>query len=218
MNKAEIRSLAREISELDQVDASDASLDMYIKDGYDRIMSLERRWPWLETSGTLTTVVDQRDYALSLIGAGNLREITSIVNPAQHARLQLISYDQGEDVYLTVGADSNGEPRFYSTWASNLQLWPKPDSAYTLLVRGYREPSDWHDFDGVEVDADPRLHRPLVYFTVSHLYQLQEDTEMAAYYMSTFEQAVKLAHRDITRVPSHVPLVLSGGDPRYWDA
>lgn len=217
VNKAEIRAAARTITELDAVDASDGTLDLYIKDGYDRVMSLERRWPWLETSATLTTVTDQRDYPMSLIGAGDLREITSLLNPSRQTRLTLISYDQGEETFIATNSDAVGEPRFYSVWAGNVQLWPKPDSAYTLLVRGYRKPSNWHLSDGVEVDADDRLHAALVYYAVAQLYQLQEDVEIASFYRGTFEEAVKLAHNDIMRVPSHVPLVLSGGEPRRWD-
>jgi hypothetical protein len=56
MNLAEIRSKVREIVDMDTDDVSDALLNMYIKDGYDRMISLERRWPFLEKSYTMSTV------------------------------------------------------------------------------------------------------------------------------------------------------------------
>jgi hypothetical protein len=216
LNKSEIRAAARTITELDPEDVADTTIDLYIKDGFDRVVSLERRWPSYETSATLTTVAGQRDYPISGIGAGNLREITSLVNSAYGARLQLISYDQGEEVFIASSTDSAGEPRWYSVWGGNIQLWPKPEAAYTLLVRGYRKPTDWHLSDSTEVDADERLHRSLVYYTVTQLYQLQEDVEMSSFYRATFDEAVRLAHGDIMRVPSAAPLILNGGDPRWW--
>jgi hypothetical protein len=215
MNKAEIRAAARTITELDQNDVTDTTLDLYIKDGYDRIIALERRWPFLEAATTLSTVANQRDYPLSSIGAGNLREVISLVNPDPGARLQLISYDQGEEAFLANQFDHANEPHWWSVWGDSIQLWPKPDAVYQLLVRGYRKPNSWHLSDGVEVDADERLHRSLVYYTVAHLYQLQEDTEMASYYRNTFEEAVQLVRADIMRVPSHGPLMLSAGGPLH---
>lgn len=216
MNKSEIRAAARVITELDPVDVADATIDLYIKDGYDRMVSLERRWPFFEQSSTLTTVANQRDYPLSGIASGTFREITSLVNATGGTRLQLISYDQGEQVFIASGSDFAAEPQWYSVWASSVQLWAKPDAVYTLLVRGYRKPTDWHLSDSTEVDADDRLHRALVYYAVAQLYQLQEDVEMASFYRSTFDEAVRLAHADIMRTPSAAPLILSGGDPRWW--
>lgn len=216
MNKTEIRTAARAVTELDIDDVADTTLDLYIKDGYDRMISVERRWPFFEQSSTFNTVAGQRDYPMSGIGSGNFREITSLVNSSYGSRLQLISYDQGEEVFIASGTDSVGEPRWYSLWGSSIQLWPKPDSVYTLLVRGYRKPTDWHLSDSAEVDADDRMHRALVYYTIAQLYQLQEDVEMASFYRSTFDEAVRLAHGDIMRMPSAAPLILNGGDPRWW--
>lgn len=220
MNKGEIRSTVRTITELDVVDVADATIDLYIKDGYDRIIALERRWPFFETSSTLTAVANQRDYPLSGIGAGSWAEVVSLVSPSAGTRLELISYDQGEDTFIARNADAAGRPRYYSEWGDTLQLWPKPDSAYSFLVRGYRKPNSWHLSDGIEVDADERFHRSLIYYAVAQLYQLQEDVEMAASYRASFEESVRLVQAEVMRGPSHVPLVLSGGDlkldKRWW--
>lgn len=210
MNKAEIRTAARTITELTEADVSNSTLDLYIKDGYDRIISLERRWPFFETSTTLATVAGQRDYTLSVIGSGNWREVTSIVNDIPGGRLQLVSYDHAEEVFLT-GWDYVSQPRWWSVWQDTIQIWPRPDAVYSLRLRGYRKPNDWHLSESTEVDADLQFHRPLVYYAVAQLYQLQEDVEMASFYRQTFDEAVRLAHQDVMRVPQHVPLILSGG-------
>lgn len=215
MNRADIRTAARAITELEVSDVSDATLNQYVKDGFSRLIQLERRWPFYEASATLTTVADQRDYPLSAIGAGNLYEVISIVNDRVNGRLSQIDYDLGEDIYLT-GNDYASEPRFYSTWDGDLQIWPKPDAVYSLKVRGYRKPTVWYEDDVSEVDADDRLHQPLIWYVVAQMYQLQEDAEMASLYRASFDEAVRLARADIMRASSHAPLVLSGGASRRY--
>lgn len=218
MNKSEIRATARAITELEVGDASDATVDLYIKDGYDRIIALERRWPFFEVSATITTVSGQRDYNLTTVGLGSWREITSILNPSKNRRLEWISYDQGEQAFIADASDGTNEPRFWSLWGGSLQLWPRPDGVYQLSLRGYRQANSWHLTDATEIDCDERFHRSLVYYTVAQLYQLQEDPELSSFYRQTFEEAVRLVRDDLMRAPSHQPLILSGGDPTWWAA
>lgn len=216
MNRVDIRTKARTITELDVADVADSTIDLYAKDGYDRIIALERRWPFFESSTTLSTVAGQRDYPISAIGSGDLREVVSLLVGSTGTRLKLISYDQGEEAFLAGMADQSGEPRYWSVWGSSIQLWPKPDAVYQVTVRGYRKPNGWHESDALEIDCDERFHRALIYYTVAQLYQLQEDAEMARFYRQTFDEVVRLVQSDIMRVPSHSPLVLSGGDPTWW--
>lgn len=220
MNLSEIRSKVREIVDLDQDDLSDTLLNMYIKDGFERVISLERRWPFYQKKYTLTTVPGQRDYDVALIGDGDLREVISLVDTsAVGNRLEFIAYDDAEAVW--VGSyDQASRPLYFSLWEDKINLWPKPDVAYALIARGYRKPNNWYDFDGVEVDADPRLHQSLVYYGVAQVYQLQEDVELASFYRATFDESVRLAASDIMRPASQRPLALSDGVPRmskrYW--
>ena len=101
MNLTQIRSKIREIVDLDTQDVSDTLLNMYIKDGFDRIIALERRWPFYQKTFTLSTVPGERSYAINTIGDGNLREITSIVDTSTVGnRLEYISYDDAEAVWV----------------------------------------------------------------------------------------------------------------------
>lgn len=211
MNLADIRSKVREIVDMDTVDVSDALLNMYIKDGYDRMISLERRWPFLEKSYSLTTTQGTKDYTISGIGTGDVREITSIVEGSVGGvRLTLVDHADAEAFWLGT-EDTEGRPMHFSVWEQKLYLWPTPNSAYTLSLRGYRKPVDWSADDVTDVDADVRLHQSLVYYAVSQLYQLQEDVQLARFYRDSFDEAVRLAASDIMRVSSHRPLVFSGG-------
>lgn len=208
MNRVDIRNRARAITELTSDDVSDSIIDMYARDGYERIINMERRWPSFETSTTFTASANDDEYTLASIS--DLREITSIVDASTGYRLDLIGYEQGEDVWANAGT---GRPQHWSLWAQSVKLWPTPDTTYTYRVRGYRKPTEWWNFDGVEVDADERLHAAIVYYVLSRLYQLQEDIEMSNFYAATFAESARSAHADIMRTPSQRPLVLNQGVP-----
>ena len=220
MNLTQIRSKIREIVDLDQQDVSDTLLNMYIKDGFDRIIALERRWPFYQKTFTMTTVVGQRAYDINAIGDGNLREITSIVDTSTVGnRLEFISYDDAEAVW--VGSyDQVQRPLYFTLWQDQMHLWPKPDTTYPLTIRGYRKPDDWSSSDSTEVDADERLHQCLVYYGVAQVYQLQEDIELASFYRKSFDESVRLTAQDIMRPSSQRPFAVSDGAPsrsrRWW--
>lgn len=216
MNLNEIRTKVREVVDMDSTDISDALLSMYITDGYDRIITLERRWPFFEKSWTLTTVDGQAAYPIAGIGDGDVREITSVLDSsAGGIRLTLIDHADGEALWLGAN-DQAGTPRHFSIWQQSIYLWPKPDGARTLSLRGYRKPTDWESDATAQVDADDRLHQALVYYAIANVYQLQEDLEVAQFYRQSFDESVRLAVSDILRVPSHRPLVLSGS--RFHDS
>ena len=211
MNKAEIRTAAREITDLDTADVSDTILDLYIKDGFDRLVALERRWPFYEQSTTLVTGL-VREFAMSDIGSGNFREITSLVNSSDGGvRLQFLDFDVAEGIWLTGSDGDSGPPQWWSVWADTVYLWPTPDVTQTLRVRGYRSPVAWTASDSVECDADDRLHQALVYYVVAAMYQLQEDVELSGFYRQSYDEAVTLARHDIMLPSSARPLIMSGG-------
>lgn len=216
MNLGDIRSKVRSITDMDTIDLPNDLLDMYAKDGYQRMISLERRWPFFQKSYTLSTVAEQRDYSISSIGSGDALEITSIVDGTSGGqRLTLISHEDAEAVWSGT-SDTPGRPLHFSFWADELYIWPKPDTVYTLSLRGYRKPIDWAANTTTEIDADARLHQAVVYYTVAQVYQLQEDVELSSFYRNSFDEAVRIVASDIMRPSSHRPLVLSGS--RFHEA
>jgi len=213
----------REIVDMDEVDLPLSLIQTYLRDGFDRMINLERRWSFYETSTTLSTIADTREYAFSSIGSGNFREITSMVDStAGGFRLTLIDYDDAEKIWLNT-TDTASRPLYFAHWAGSIHLFPKPDMVYTLNVRGYRKPTyAWvTDTTGVlEPDCDDRLHHALIYYAVSQAYKRQEDTELSAVYKQSFDEAVALARRELMRPESHRPMVMSSGRPgpsfNYW--
>jgi len=218
---AELKDFVYNILDLDAADLPTSLVYQYLKDGFQRVINLERRWPFLETTYTLNTTASQRDYAISVIGSGDLREVISVVDTSSSGnRLSLISIDEAEAVWHG-SFDTPSRPLFFSEWSETIKLYPKPDKVYALVIRGYRKPS-YTPFvtTTLEVDCDERLHLAIAYYAISQAYKRQEDNEMASMYKQSFEEAVSLARKDMMRASGHRPMIMSRGAARpsehYW--
>jgi len=198
------------MSDLDETDLSNAVIDQFAREGFQRIYALERRWPILQETYTFSTVANQREYTISTIG--DIREIISIVDTsAQGARLHLIDYNQAEMVWLG-NLDVAARPYFYSFWDKKIQLWAKPNIVYPMTVRAFRNPVyTWLDDVSEEIDLDEWFHAILPYFVLARVYQRQEDSDLSNMYMKSFEEGVAFARRDLMKASSAQPVVMSGG-------
>lgn len=225
---ADLVTFVRDITDLDEVDVSADLIVSYMKDGFQRIINLERRWPFLETTYTLNTVASQRDYSMKSIGEttpgaadGQLREVISFLdNSTSGNRLALISLDDAEAVWHG-SFDTPSRPLFFTEWGDTIKLYPRPDIAYPLTVRGYRKAHyTWTTARNTEPDCDERLHNAIAYYAVSQIYKRQEDSEMANMYKQSFEEAVSLCRKELMRPASHRPMIMSRGvvrpSEKYW--
>ena len=210
MSAANLRDTVRDITDLDATDLPDSLLNLYLRDGYYRILDIEKRWNFLEKSFTFNTVAEQRAYPIANFTADPMAQIVSIVdNTGVGLRLDMVAHDEAETTY--VGSyDTSGDPLFYSIWEGNIHLFPKPNNVRALTVRGYREPTDWINAEG-NVDASSNLHFSLVYYACSRVYQRLEDVAMADAYKRSFDEGVTLAIKSIMIPNSHAHLVLSAG-------
>lgn len=215
MNVGDIMTFVRDTMDVDNTDLPDSIIEAHLKDGFQRIYNLDRRYPFFEVSYTLNTVADQRAYALSSIGSGDLREVISVVDTSSSGRrLELLSYEEAEQTWIG-STDTPSRPDYVALWDDSIHLFPKPETVYPLSVRGYRKPSyTWVTNHGVEIDIDEVFHYPLAYYAISRAYQRQEDTEMSAVYKQSFDEGVALARQNIKAVPSYNPLILNGGSVR----
>ena len=210
MTAAALRQTVRDVTDLDAEDLPDSLLNLYLRDGYYRILDLEKRWTFLEKTFTFNTVAEQRAYDISAFTADPIGQVVSIVdNTNIGLRLDMVGHDMAEQTY--VGSyDTSGDPLFYSIWEGKVHLFPKPNNVRTLTVRAYREPIDWITSEG-NVDASANLHFALVYYACSRVYQRLEDTLMANEYKRAFDEAVTLAATNITKPSSHANLRLNAG-------
>ena len=207
---ATLRTQVRNMADLDEVDLPDSIVDQFAREGFQRIYSLERRWPYLQETYTFNTVANQREYTISTIG--DIREIISVVDTSTAgARLTLIPYDNAEEIWLG-NTDVPSRPYFYSFWDKKLQLWAKPDAVYPITVRAYRNPVyTWLSNTEETIDLDEWFHALLPYFVLARVYQRQEDAQLSQMYMNSFEEGVGLARRDLMKASSAQPVVMSAG-------
>jgi hypothetical protein len=208
----QIRDTARTITDTEQDDVSDVLLNLYVQDGYNRIIDLERRWPFLEVSFDMTTVEGQRSYNIDDFTTDTIRDVVSLVDDT-NVRLEWIGYDLAEETFIR-SADGPGRPTYVAFWGDQLHLFPKPMGTYTLRVRAYREPSNWIAAEGT-VDGPDSFDLPLVWYAVSHIYLAQEAPQMSANYERQFNDAVAFARRDIMKPDSYSPVVLSSGSWKH---
>lgn len=206
----ELRTQVRNMVDLDETDLPNAIIDQFAKEGFQRIYSLERRWPFLQETYTFNTVVNQREYTISTIG--DIREIISVVDTsASGARLTLIDYNQAEEIWLG-NTDVPSRPYFYAFWDKKLHLWAKPDAVYPITVRAFRNPVyTWLSNTSETIDLDEWFHALLPYFVIARVYQRQEDSDLSAMYMRSFEEGVGLARRDLMKASSAQPVIMSAG-------
>lgn len=205
-----LRSQVRDMADLDETDLSDAVIDQFAREGFQRIYALERRWPILQETYTFNTVANQREYTISTIG--DIREIISVVDTStQGARLTLIDYNNAEEIWLG-NLDVASRPYFYSFWDKKICLWAKPDIVYPMTVRAFRNPVyTWLTDINESIDLDEWFHAILPYFVLARVYQRQEDSDLSNMYMKSFEEGVAFARRDLMKASSAQPVVMSGG-------
>jgi hypothetical protein len=206
----QLRTQVRNMADLDEVDLPDVIIDQFAREGFQRIYSLERRWPYLQETYTFNTVVDQREYTISTIG--DIREIISVVDSSTAGnRLTLIDYNQAEDIWLG-NTDVPSRPYFYSFWDKKIQFWAKPDAVYPITVRAFRNPVyTWLTNTEETIDLDEWFHALLPYFVLARVYQRQEDAQLSQMYLNSFEEGVALARRDLMKASSAQPVIMSAG-------
>lgn len=227
LNITQLRNLIEDITGLQignasSDDISQTLVDNYIREGFDRIVTLEDRWPYFQAAYSLSTVANQRAYTTGFtrtaptnvpnITFADIREIISVTNQTDIGNQLGYIDDFKVETYFRGDQDLASIPQYFSIWADQLQLWPKPDDVYNLTIRGYRQPSyAWLTDTGQNVDLNDEFHIMLINFVASRTFAFQEDPQMSAVYMAHFEQGIVQAKNNLTSPNSNQPLILSGG-------
>lgn len=135
------------------------------------------------------------------------REITAVNGPYGPVR----RLDQQEAENYFGSAPPYSTPQFWSRINRTMYLWPRPDASFAMTLRGYRAPSDWiAGGAGAEVDADVRLHLPIIYYACSLAYEQQEDEVLSATYMQRYRMRIERAHAAIMEPWESSPRILGG--------
>jgi hypothetical protein len=229
---AQMRTFVGELSDLDigfdeNDDISTDLVNGFIKEGFQKVVALSNRWPYYQTTYNFTTTANQRAYATfaqfqpssaTPKAITDISQITAVVNNGPSAGNNgqgnaLIYQDQAKCESIWVGSQDQADiPAYFSIWADQLNLWPKPNDVYAITLRGFRNPSlEWMQDENDPIDISPQLKLPLVNYVMARIFQFQEDPEMANEYMRSFERGIAIIQGNLTAPSSNRQLIMSGG-------
>ena len=170
MQLSAMRDYVRNVVDITSNDISDATLNSFIREGYDIIVYSEKRWPFYEVALTFDTVASQKDYTMAEVGTAlsfthdgvtfsgtsapknvGVREVAAM--KTDNHVLEYIGYDVGDIIY-PLESNSTGKPWYWSTWNAGIsasaaitnqtiRLYPTPSEVQTISIRGYRNPVDF---------------------------------------------------------------------------
>ena len=222
---AQMRDFVAQLSDLDigQDPNDDITTDLvngFIKEGFQKIVALSNRYPYYQSTYGFSTVIDIHGYStfgqlLPTVVSKSITDIAQIIAVINNTNAgnSLIYIDQFKAESIWVGSnDVSGIPAYFSIWANQVNLWPKPDQVYSMTIRGYRRPNlNWLSDVNVSIDISPDFQLPLVNYVMSRVFQFQEDPEMANIYMRNYESEVAIIQANLTAPNSNQPLIMSGG-------
>lgn len=202
----QIRDQVRNTVELDSTDIPDSVIDLFVQEGFDRIVSDQPRWSFYETNFSFTTVTSQRAYTFASISS-TLGDIDGV----EHSSWLLlpISHQLAQGQYA--GSNVTGTPTNFSVWNNSLYLWPTPSAAITISVYGYRNPTDWVAAgSGTQPDLPTVFHPLLVLWALSRVYMQQDDAQMGQLLRNMFNEQFRVIKSTATRLLIAEPSIVGG--------
>jgi hypothetical protein len=155
-------------------------------------------------------------------GIKELTNVIAIQGTEEYAGfgLELIYISQHQAERIWIGSNNQVNiPAYFSLYSNSLYLWPRPNQTYLLQIRGFRQPNlNWlsdanqnNPNSTAYVDLDNELQACLIAYTMSRIYQFQEDAEMSRVYREQFATNLKNYQDYLTAPSSNQPIVYSGG-------
>ena len=214
---AELRTYVRRQTEQTSSELSDAAIDDFLQEAFNRTIAAENQWPFFEKAWDLTLTAGESSIAVptDLNRASILSMVEVDVNPV--VPLKLTDYETAEAFYAWSSTPTFQPFNEYSIFGGYFYFWPAATFAAdkTFLLRGYRLPTDWLAGPSTtEVDADERLHLPLAHYAIALSYEKQEAYELGDKYMGRWQRDVEAARNAIMEPVRNLPLVMGGGTRR----
>lgn len=206
MNLQQLRDAVRTQLDLDDEDLPNALLDLYVREGFERSIQREQQWPFYATEWAVTTIAGSEG---SFPLPSDVSGLVAATDLDGHA-LTHLAHTLASDSFA-VAADG-GNAAYFSIWGMRVYVWPKPTEAATYGLRGWRRPKDWVSLGATaEVDADTRLHLPIIHYACSRSYAQQEDEVLERTYLDSWDRGVEAARTDIMRPSHNHPVILNQG-------
>jgi hypothetical protein len=216
MNRAQIRTLSRGLTLIETDDWSEADLNTVIDLGTNVVAS-RFDWPFLAETASFGVTAGTQAYTFNTItdsGVTNkfLTRISSISRTGKH-RLAEVGQLEATAQYGDDFPDAADADMFF-VFGSSVYLIPVPSvttaSAYKVFY--YRRPTLMTN-DSDSPEWEPQFHDALVAFTVSKIWEREEDMEKAKYWSDRFDQIVEGMARFYLNRAEDRPIVYGGRNP-----
>lgn len=146
----------------------------YLNDAYSEVNARFREWPWNFASVTVATAAGTRTYTLATTEGQTVRSVFNTTNDYPLSPLEGIGNfrkDYPDDT-------TQEAPIAYRMKGSQLELWPTPDSVYSIVVEYEGSPADLATSNSDPLWPD-RYRRALVELALSRAYQDDGNMEWA---------------------------------------
>lgn len=206
----EFRSYPLQFLDIDEEDLPLTLIDRFIAEGFQRIIRIARRWPFYETTETLSTTAEVATYSLSTVS-----KIRSMHGP--RGELEWMDEPMARDEFwLYTTPVPAGWPRAWSEFGDGFRLWPTPDAAYSMTVLGYRDPdTSWIQTASGVPDMPEQFHEILLNWVMYRTYLQQDDPTMAQIELQNFTQGLtEMTAEEMSSPMSTKHLVMGGGAPQ----
>lgn len=198
-----LRQYVREYFDLDITELPDSLVDIFLDDGFRRAKRATARWPFYEFAGSFTTSPGVAAYTITGVDI-NLLSIDRLVG--EDFNLTWVDPNKAEATWLPDN-ETAGKPRRFSIWGNAIRLWPKPDAAYDIFVRGYKQ-AKWAEDAGAIPDIPEEFHELIGTWAVSRTAAQQDDPDGAQLHRNDFYAGLTELKRQYTNTGPG-PLVMN---------
>lgn len=185
LTRQELRNYVREYYDLDITEMPDSLVDIWLNDGFRRAKRATPRWTFYEFVGSFTTISGVAAYTLSGVDL-TLLSVDRVVG--ENFDLDWLDATTAESQWLPE-SETAGKPFRFSIWGNAIRLWPKPDAAYDIFVRGYKQ-AKWAADAGAIPDIPEEFHELIGTWAVSRAAAQQDDPAGGQFHREAFYEGL----------------------------
>ena len=153
------------------VQVTEADIIRYVNDGLREI--------WVQndigqTTATINSIIDEDEYS----GPDDVMALRTVFYDSQ--KLQFLSKKVFDDYIIASDPTQTqtGTPTMWTRWASQIILYPKPDSVKVIKIQYLRKPSTLTDVTDI-IPLDSEYWNSLTNYCLQQAYQTDEDWDAA---------------------------------------
>jgi len=200
LTRQELRNFVREYFDLDITELPDSLVDIFLNDGFRRAKRATPRWPFYEFAGSFTTTPEVGAYQISGVDL-TLLSVDRVVG--ENFDLRWVDPSTAESAWLPE-EETSAKPFLFSIWGGAIRLWPKPNAAYDIYVRGYKQ-AKWASDAGAIPDIPEEFHELIGAWGISRAAAQQDDpTGSELHRQAFYEGLTELKRQYVNAGPAPV--------------